>query len=81
MGPFQTQRGMSEIRHSEQVANSRIKREKINGYPVSVICGCSNCCGFSYIKEHVPPPKKVEKEKPKPSGIKEYREWMRLHAR
>ena len=63
MKPFQTQRGMSEIRHSEQVMNSIIKRQKINGYPVSVICGCSNCCGFSYIKDHVPPLRKLKKRK------------------
>ena len=50
MGPFQNLVGMSQINHSIQKANSKIKREKINGYPVAVICGCSRQCGFAYIQ-------------------------------
>lgn len=53
-GRFQNQKGMSELRHAEAVANSRIKRDGRDAYPIHVICGCSASCGFCYIKEKNP---------------------------
>lgn len=57
MGPLQTQKAMAEIRHSITIANSKIKRHKMNGYPYAYICGCSRVCGgFAIIAEYQPAP-------------------------
>ena len=70
-GPFQTQRGMNEIRHAETVVNSQIKRRKLNAYSYPWICGCSRCCGWASIIEHKPPKKK---------DIEKYNDWLRSHS-
>lgn len=83
MGRLQTQRGMSEIRHFESVANSKIKRNGINGYAFPYICSCgSNECGGVCIVEHVPAPPVEPKPKESRKGAKKkYEEWLRVHAR
>lgn len=53
-GKFLTQKGMAEVRHAINVTNSVIKRKKIKGYSVGVICGCSRGCGLAYIQEQKP---------------------------
>lgn len=82
MGPLQTQKAMAEIRHWENIQNSVIRRNKINGYAVPFICGCSRTCGgAASIREHVPaPPKPEVPAKLKRKGSAAYREWLRAHS-
>ena len=81
-GIFMTQRGMADIRRSENIMNSIIKRRKINGYAVPGKCGCSNHCGGGYIREHVPKPEVKTVVKPTAKERRRiYQEWMRIHAR
>lgn len=75
MGPKQTLKGMSEIRHAEQVMNSQIKREKIKGYSYPRICGCSKCCGFATYREYQQKPD-VNTEPKSTITLKEFRKKL-----